>query len=429
MALEHREIKRIKGRKGSRSKKTTSPLNTVTQLKDYLDLHYEIRLNRLSYDIEIRSLEEKQFKVLDDFIFNDVYIGLLEKGYSYSAPMLDRILKSSYAKPYNPIQEYFEKLPPYDGYDYIKELSETIEIEDLSSDDVQLKDLWLPYLKKWLVASASSIIAKGKNHTCLILVGGQGKGKTTWLNKLCPLALKEYLVCSHINPTLTDQNTNNYLAEKWLVNIDDQLETIFGKDFNSMKAILTTPSVTNRKVYARITKTRPRICSFMGSVNNPKFLSDTENRRYLVFSVKDINYLHNVDMNKVWAQAAHLAKQEGYSYWFSSEEIITLNKVNEIYRQTSLEEEWLSKLFVPCEPNDPEASFMMASEILSKMNEHSGLRLSLRKLSQAMGKLGFGNPLSKRIKNTGPRKVFPVRFSSDEREKNLQSEFKKEFKK
>jgi hypothetical protein len=76
-------------------------------------------------------------------------------------------------------------------------------------------------------------------------------GKTTWLNKLCPDEMKEFLICSHINPSLTDQNTANFLAEKWFVNVDDQLETIFGKDFNSMKAIITAPFVTNRKTWHR----------------------------------------------------------------------------------------------------------------------------------------------------------------------------------
>ena len=257
------------------------------------------------------------------------------------------------------------------------------------------------------MACAATATGLGVNHTCLILVGGQGTGKTTWLNSLCPKGMKQFLVCSHINPSLTDTNTANYLAEKWFVNIDDQLETIFGKDFNSMKAIITAPFVTNRKTWHRLTKTRPRICSFMGSVNSPKFLTDSENRRYLVFTAESIEFNHQVDINKVWAQALHLAKQK-FPYWFTTEEIKDLNKINEVYRQIPPEEEWLQKLFDPCERTDPKAQFLMASEILTRINAFSGMRLSLKKLSGALEKLKYGEPFSKRVNGGSPRRVYSV---------------------
>lgn len=184
-------------------------------------------------------------------------------------------------------------------------------------------------MEKWLVASVATALGKGINHLCLILVGGQGVGKTSWLNNLCPKSMREFLICSHINPSLTDQNTANFLAEKWFVNIDDQLETIFGKDFNSMKAIITAPFVTNRKTWHRFTKKRQRVCSFMGSVNSVKFLTDTENRRYLVFKTDNINFNHNVAMEKVWAQALYLLENK-HRYWFAQEEMKQLNQINEM---------------------------------------------------------------------------------------------------
>lgn len=88
--------------------------------------------------------------------------------------------------------------------------------------------------------------------------------------------MQEFLICSHINTSLTDQNTANFLAEKWFVNIDDQLETIFSKDFNSMKAIITTPFLTNRKAWHQLTRKRRRVCNFIGNVKNPRFLTDIE---------------------------------------------------------------------------------------------------------------------------------------------------------
>ncbi len=416
MALEHKEIKK-------QSEDKNEKKHFIKELKDYLDLRFEFRKNVLTMEVEIRALKSDKFILLEEDMLNSIWIDLQMDGYKCSDGLLLKILNSKLTPSYNPLQRYFDELPPYDGIDYIKQLADTITIKDIEVDGIHLAELWEEYLKKWLVASASTILGRGVNQTCLILVGGQGAGKTTWLNKLCPKEMKNFLACSHINPSLTDQNTANFLAEKWFLNVDDQLETIFGKDFNSMKAIITAPFITNRKTWHKMTKTRPRICSFMGSVNNPQFLTDIENRRYLVFSTAEIDFKHNVDMNKVWSQAAHLVKEK-YQYWFAQEDMKKLNKVNEIYRHIPPEEEWLIKLYEPCQENHPKVSFVMPSEILARINAYSGLRLSIKKLARAMEKLGYGDPVSKRLNNRGPRKVYPVIKCSESDEDRVQAEMK-----
>lgn len=402
--------------------------HNLLEIKDYLDFKYEFRRNQLTLEIEVRPLDDDQFILLDESFINSIWIDMQVDGYKVSDTTLLKILNSRLTKEYNPLANYFENLPAYDGVtDYIQQLADTIQIADISTDDVFLKKLWRPYLEKWLVGSAATAMGKGVNHLCLILEGRQGKGKTTWLNNLCPKSMREFLICSHIIPALTDQNTANYLAEKWFVNIDDQLETIFGKDFNSMKAIITAPFVTNRKTWHRFVRKRLRVCSFMGSVNSRKFLTDRENRRYLVFTAEDINFNHKVDLEQVWAQALQLLN-EGYRYWFTQEEMKQLNKINELYRQVPIEEEWLMKLYHPCEPTNPNAKFVMPSEMLTRLNAYSGLKLSIKRLSEAMENLNFGDPLSKRI-GGHPRKVYAViernEFDEDGYQVDLKNEFQK----
>ena len=413
--LQHKEIKK--------QDKPSTKKHNLLEIKEYLDFKYEFRRNALTLEIEVRPVNKENFTVLDEAFINSIWIDLQLDGYKVSDSTLLKILNSKLTEQYNPLLDYIENLPEYDGKDYISELADTIEIADLSVDKIKLRDLWRPFLQKWLVSSVATITGKGVNHLCLILVGGQGVGKTTWLNNLCPPSMKDFLVCSHINPSLTDQNTANFLAEKWFVNIDDQLETIFGRDFNSMKAIITAPFVTNRKTWHRFSRKRQRVCSFMGSVNSPKFLTDTENRRYLVFTCENINFNHQIDIEKVWAQALYLLNN-GFEFWFTKEEIQTLNKINEIYRQIPPEEEWLMKLYEPCEPTHPDAKFLMPSEMLTQLNAWSGMRLSIKKLSQAMDKLGYGRPISKRIKNGSPRKVYPVIQRSELDEDLLQDEMR-----
>ena len=82
------------------------------------------------------------------------------------------------------------------------------------------------------------------------------------------------------------------------------------------------------------------------------------------------------------------------------------NLLNDIYRQQTPEEEWLIRLFAPCEPSNPKAQFLMPSEILTRINAHSGMKLSIRRLTQAMTHLNFGDSISKRFKGRGCRKVY-----------------------
>jgi predicted P-loop ATPase len=420
--LTHKEIKKNKVDEGKAKKQ-----HTLLEIKSYLDFKYEFRRNELTLEIEVRLINSEHFVLLDEAFVNSIWIDLQIDGYKCSDATLLKILNSKLTREYNPLKNYFETLESYDGVtDYIGQLAETIVIANISVNKIQLKDLWRPYLEKWLVASAATATGKGINHLCLVLVGGQGKGKTTWLNKLCPQSMKEFLICSHINPSLTDQNTANFLAEKWFVNIDDQLETIFGKDFNSMKAIITAPFITNRKTWHRFTRKRQRVCSFMASVNSPKFLTDIENRRYLVFTAEGINFNHTIKIESVWSQALHLL-DNGYRYWFTQEDMKQLNQINEIYRQVPPEEEWLMKMYEPCDPNNAQAKFLMPSEILTKLNLWSGMKLSIRKLSAGMENLKYGNPISKRI-NGSPRKVYSVIERSDLDEENYQNEIKKELK-
>ncbi|PIB34979.1 hypothetical protein BFP72_06020 [Reichenbachiella sp. 5M10] len=395
--LEHKDIQKNDGEKKK---------HHILEVKDYLDLKYEFRRNDLTLEVEYRKVEDDKFKLLDEARINSIWIDLQVDGFKISDSVLIKILNSHLVRNHHPLKSYFKGLPAHDGIDYIQKLAESVEIDEATIENIHLKDLWKPYLQKWLVGSVATVLGRGTNQLCLILAGGQGVGKTTWLNRLCPKGLEDFLICSHINPSLTDNTTANYLAEKWFVNIDDQLETIFGKDFNSMKAIITAPFVTNRKTWHKFSRKRDRVCSFMGSVNNTQFLSDTENRRYLVFKVNTVHFDHNIDMVKVWSQALHLLDQ-GFPFWFQQEEMRVLNSVNNLFRQNSPEEDWLIRLFEPCTADNPQATFLMPSEILTKMNAYSNMKLSIRKLNMAMEKLGFIHKVSKRIHGQ-PRYVHPV---------------------
>ena len=135
------------------------------------------------------------------------------------------------------------------------------------------------------------------NHTVIVFSGKQGLGKTTWVEKLVPRKLKEYLFSGTINPN--NKDTLVQLSECMLINLDE-LENLNRSEIGSLKEIITKTQIRMRKAYGHNNETMPRRASFAGSVNTAQFLNDTTgSRRFRCFEVENIEYTHNIDIHKV----------------------------------------------------------------------------------------------------------------------------------
>jgi len=385
----------------------------ILRVRDALFEQYSFRYNETRQILEFAPAEENDFIDFEHEHLNSIWIDFqLNKAFHKKEKppitLLEKILYSRLVPKFNPIRSYFDALR-WDGKDHIKTLVETVKVTALDLPDGKTTaDYWPLMLRRWLISSAACGIGTGTNQVMLLFIGDQGTYKTTWMNRLCPPEIEKYAFTGHINPTITDNNTADLLAEKFIINLDDQLQSIFGKDFNLIKALITTTSVTNRKAYRRDQKKRIRIASFVGSVNSDRIFQDAQNRRYLTFKIHQIDITKKVDITQVWAQAYHLLKS-GEKYWFDSEETAIIDSMNNLFTQVSEEEEWLVRLYRPVPTNDPLAKYPMFSEILSNLNAASGLRLSKYRLEIAMKKLGWENRTAKRIEGiNGPRYVYAV---------------------
>jgi len=97
-----------------------------------------------------------------------------------------------------------------------------------------------------------------ENHLLLIFVGGQGVGKTTWLNKLLPKELNEHIYMGVINQ---GKDSLVHLSECMYINIDE-FETIGRKGLNQLKSIITQSKIRFRRPYGRINESLERRASF-----------------------------------------------------------------------------------------------------------------------------------------------------------------------
>ncbi len=208
------------------------------------------------------------------------------------------------------------------------------------------------------------------NHNCLVLVGPQGRYKTTWLNKLVPDRLSKYIHVGTINPG--DKDTLIHLSECFLVNLDE-LETLNKHELGTLKSIMTFKTSRLRRPYAHFAETLIRRASFAGSINRDSFLTDeTGSRRFLVVEIESINTDHGIDMDKVHAQAYHLYKS-GYRHWLDQGEIVEVNERNKEFSVQTTEDELVSKY---CFPATVDHEWLSATEVAKKIEVEVGYKMS-----------------------------------------------------
>ncbi|MGA3014007.1 MAG: VapE domain-containing protein [Bacteroidales bacterium] len=259
---------------------------------------------------------------------NSLLRELLKNNIKFSIALLRSILYSDYSDIFDPFQEYFDRLPEWDGRtDYIGILAETIPTTS--------QDLWHGCFKKWLIAAVASVLDSSTiNHTVIILSGPQGAGKTTWMLNLCPPELKDYLFSGAINPNNKDRLI--HLAECIFINMDE-LKKMNRFEIGAFKEIITKPCIRTKRAYGHHVETFPRRASFMGSVNSSQFLTDsTGSRRFLCFEILSIDYLQKTDLPMVYAQASNLFRQ-GFRFYFNKEKIEDITESNEQFQLNTAE--------------------------------------------------------------------------------------------
>ena len=202
--------------------------------------------------------------------------------------------------------------------------------DGLSRVDVALTNLcgvrFSPYSRSvsrvfFLSAAARGLRPGCKVDTMLVLVGGQGEGKSTLTRKL----FGEFSSDTAIN--VKDKDGLLALKGKWCVEIAE-LTALRGKDSEPVKAYLTSAVDSFRKPYGRHEVKMPRTCVFVGTTNTDDFLTDeTGARRFMPVRVESINLAAaDAERDQLWAEAVHRVKA-GEPWWFSKEEAATAASV------------------------------------------------------------------------------------------------------
>ena len=134
-------------------------------------------------------------------------------------------------------------------------------------------------MRLFMLGAVSRIYRPGcKFDYMMVLVSGQGTGKSTFLRLLC---LNDEWFHDNFN-TLEGDKAFEKLRGIWIAELAELQATKRAKDVEIIKSFITSRVDTYRAPYGRRTEQHPRMCVLAGTSNPVDFLTDrTGNRRFL----------------------------------------------------------------------------------------------------------------------------------------------------
>lgn len=230
--------------------------------------------------------------------------------------------------PFDPLADWISS-KPWDEEDRLPTICETVVLQE--GYPAWFRDV---LVRKWLLSIvAATYHPHGfRARGTLTFVGDQGIGKTSWLKRLVS------------DPQLRDQAIK--LGHSWDGGSKDakltairhrivewgELEGSFRREIAGLKAFITEDYDKLRPPYARVEAEYPRRTVFGASVNESDFLLDaTGNSRFWTIAVDRLDYLHNIDMQQVFAQLL-VQYRAGSIWWLDQAEEQQLEEINRRHR-------------------------------------------------------------------------------------------------
>ena len=264
---------------------------------------------------------------------------------------------------HNPIGEYLNRLPEWDGKNHIGQLFS--RLPGITSEQQG-------YLATWLLSAVAHWLQMDTLHgnECVpTLIGAQGCGKTTFFHRLLPTELRQYYL-DHLN--LSNKfDKEMALTNNLLVNLDE-LDAIRPSQHSALKQTLSKSKVNGRPIYGCAQEDRLRFASFVATTNNPHPLTDpTGSRRYICLQIPDGQYIDNsgdIDYGQLYAQVKYELEVAKTPYWFSNDEVTRIQQLNQNY----LVEKDIAEMVEACfrKPKKGEAAKLMNSKMLLSHIQH-----------------------------------------------------------
>ena len=366
------------------------PDDTIQAMKTeiFLNANFEMRKNLMTGVAEYREKfsDDQRFKPLTEEVRNDMTLRATELGMKSWDRDVNRFIDSTRIEQYDPVNAWLDKLPEWDGHDYIQDLAQRVPTD---------QPHWEKYLRMWLVGMVAQWRESDRqltgNALIPLLIGRQGCGKTRFCKILLPPELRDYY-----NDKINFKNEfdlNIALTMFAMINIDE-----FDKTTNSqqivLKYLLSSAEVKFRPPYGKTIKQFRRYTSFIGTTNQQKPLVDpTGSRRFVCVGIpngENIDFSDNLNHRQLFAQALYLFNNKE-RFWLDNDEIATLISENAPYQKLNDLVEMIGETFRSPKKGEEARwwSLKEISELLASRYQNFDPETSFHKIGNALNDVQF----------------------------------------
>ena len=346
---------------------TKSTLVIEEFLMEYYCFRQNILNGKVEFSTKMNNGEFGPFETLTQKSLNTIILRAKEDaGDEMKNPQADIKLyvTSDLVPKFDPIADYLNSLPKWDGHNYVADLFG--RIPGITSEQAA-------FLAKWIRSAVAHWLQMDTLHANEVVptfIGAQGCGKTTFLRRLLPEHLRQYYL-DHLN--LSNKfDKEMALTNNLLVNLDE-LEAIRPSQQASLKQTLSKNKVNGRPIFGCVQEDRARYASFVSTTNNPHPLTDaTGSRRYICMQIPDGKFIDNdgdINYEQLYAQVLYELRELNAPYWFDNDEVARIQDLNQNY----LEQKDMACLVEACfrKPEEDEHAETMNSTEMLKVIRHA----------------------------------------------------------
>ena len=284
--------------------------------------------------------EEKTWQILTAEAFNSIVRRAKKLGIGeQKSPRQDieEYIKSDAVPVFDPIREYMNKLPKWDGKNHVAALFG--RIPGLTSEQLA-----------WCATWFRSAVAH-------------------WLQMdMLPEELRQYFL-DHINFG-NKFDSEMALTHNLIVNVDE-LANITVAQQGKLKQTLSKVKVNGRPIFGKSQADRRRYASFLATTNDEHPLCDpTGSRRYLSLRVPDGEFIDNnsaINYDQLYAQMVYELRDKKPPYWFTNDEVARIQECNLPFFKVDDLEPMINYCFRMPEEKE-EGKWMVSSEVFDVLH-------------------------------------------------------------